>query len=217
MWEVNAAVPCVNTRAFFSKTGRAKYISAIDLNNCVLRAVRRSGLPVWQTEGFNPHTYVAFVLPLSLGQEGEREAMDFRLLEDIPYDEVAERLNSALPPDIRVSEVKAPVFKNSDIGSAEYRIESDIDRDKFAAFAARDEILTEKKTKKGITTLDLKPLIYKLDFSDGSFSVRLPAGNELNINPALLLDAYWKQEEQSPSKVRIVRTKIFCVSGEEFR
>lgn len=209
-------MPCVNTRAFFSKKGRAKYISAIDLNNCVLRAVRRSRLPVWKTEGFNPHTYVAFVLPLSLGQEGEREAMDFRLLEDIPYEEVAERLNNALPPDIRVTEVSAPVHKNSDIGSAEYRIEADIDGEKLAAFAERDEIIVEKRTKKGVTALDLKPLIYKLDISEGSITVRLPAGNELNINPALLLNAYWEQSGLSPSPARIVRTRIFCGDGEEF-
>lgn len=209
-------MPCVNTRAFFSKKGRAKYISAIDLNNCVLRAVRRSRLPVWKTEGFNPHTYVAFVLPLSLGQEGEREAMDFRLLEDIPYEEVAERLNSALPPDIRVTEVSAPVHKNSDIGSAEYRIEADIDGEKLAAFAERDEIIVEKRTKKGVTALDLKPLIYKLDISEGSITVRLPAGNELNINPALLLNAYWEQNGLTPAPARIVRTRIFCGDGEEF-
>lgn len=209
-------MPCVNTRAFFSKKGRAKYISAIDLNNCVLRAVRRSRLPVWKTEGFNPHTYVAFVLPLSLGQEGEREAMDFRLLEDIPYEEVAERLNNALPPDIRVTKVSAPVHKNSDIGSAEYRIEADIDGEKLAAFAERDEIIVEKRTKKGVTALDLKPLIYKLDISEGSITVRLPAGNELNINPALLLNAYWEQSGLSPSPARIVRTRIFCGDGEEF-
>ncbi|MDE7193272.1 MAG: TIGR03936 family radical SAM-associated protein, partial [Oscillospiraceae bacterium] len=188
-------MPCVNTRAFFSKKGRAKYISAIDLNNCVLRAVRRSRLPVWKTEGFNPHTYVAFVLPLSLGQEGEREAMDFRLLEDIPYDVVAERLNNALPPDIRVSGVAAPIHKNSDIGSAEYRIETGIDEVKLAEFLAREEILVEKRTKKGVTAVDLKPLIYKAEFFEGGLSVRLPAGNELNINPTLLMDAYWKYSE----------------------
>lgn len=209
-------MPCVNTRAFFSKTGRAKYISAIDLNNCVLRAVRRSRLPVWKTEGFNPHTYVAFVLPLSLGQEGEREAMDFRLLEDIPYGEVAERLNSALPPDIRVTKVSAPIRKNADIISAEYRIESDIDGEKLAEFAALGEILVEKKTKKGTATLDLKPLINNLYISEGSFSVCLPAGNELTVNPSLLLEAYWKHNGLSPSPVRIVRTRIFCGDGEEF-
>lgn len=209
-------MPCVNTRAFFSKKGRAKYISAIDLNNCVLRAVRRSRLPVWQTEGFNPHTYVAFVLPLSLGQEGEREAMDFRLLEDIPYDEVAERLNKALPPDIRVTEVSAPIHKNADIVSAEYRIEADIDGESLAEFAAAEAIPVEKTTKKGTSLIDLKPLIYKLEISEGSFTVRLPAGNELTVNPALLLDAYRKRSGLSASPARIVRTRIYCANGEEF-
>lgn len=210
-------MPCVNTRVFFSKKGRAKYISAIDLNNCVLRAVRRSKLPVWMTEGFNPHTYVAFVLPLSLGQEGEREAMDFRLLEDIPYDEVADRLNKALPPDIRVVGVSAPIRKSADIASAEYRVETETDAEKLAEFAARDEIIVEKKTKKGTATLDLKPLIYGLEAAEGGFTVRLPAGNELNVNPSLFLKAYRGAFGLPRAPARIVRTRILCADGEEYR
>lgn len=210
-------MPSVNTRVFFSKMGRAKYISAIDLNNCVIRAVRRSRLPVWQTEGFNPHTYVAFMLPLSLGQEGEREAMDFRLLEDIAPDEVRRRLNEALPPDIRALEVAAPIHKNTDIASAEYRIEADIDPQKFLHFTQQEQILTEKKTKKGIATVDLKPLILGLELNAGSIMLRLPAGNELNINPALLLGAYEAQTGEHISRTRIVRTQTFCSDGSTFR
>ena len=133
-------MPSVNTRVFFSKMNRAKYISHLDLNHTVLRAIRRSKLPVWQTEGYNPHTYVAFMLPLSLGQEGVREAMDFRLTEDVSFEEVAQRLNDALPPDIRVTEVTEPHYKNTDIASAEYRIECDIDVEKFKKYCKKNNI-----------------------------------------------------------------------------
>ncbi len=210
-------MPSVNTRVFFSKMNRAKYISHLDLNHTVLRAIRRSKLPVWQTEGYNPHTYVAFMLPLSLGQEGVREAMDFRLTEDVSFEEVAQRLNDALPPDIRVTEVTEPHYKNTDIASAEYRIECDIDVEKFKAFTDSPEILTEKKTKKGVTTIDLKPLIQKLEFVDGCIVLRLPAGNEFNINPSLLFDAYCTATGEQIRAMRIVREHIYCSDGVEFR
>ena len=208
-------MPSVNTRVFFSKMDRAKYISHLDLNHCVQRAMRRSRLPIWQTEGYNPHTYVAFMLPLSLGQEGVCEAMDFRLTEDVPAEEVMQKLNDSLPPDIRIIRVAEPKYKNTDIASAEYRIESDIDVDKFRQFVSAEQILTEKKTKKGVSTIDLKPLISHLSFDD-AITLRLPAGNDFNINPSLLFDAYCAATGETITRLRIVRTRIFCADGVEF-
>lgn len=209
-------MPSVNTRAFFSKMDRAKYISHLDLNHCIQRAMKRSRLPIWQTEGFNPHTYVAFMLPLSLGQEGVCEAMDFRLTEEISPDEVMKRLNDSLPPDISVLRIAEPKYKNTDITTAEYRVESDVDIVKFRSFTDSEQILTEKKTKKGVSTVDLKPLISMLTIEEDAITLRLPAGNDFNINPSLLFDAYKSATGEAISRLRIVRTHIFCADGNEF-
>lgn len=209
-------MPSVNTRVFFSKTDRAKYISHLDLNRVMQGAIKRAKLPVWYTEGYNPHMYVQFMLPLSLGQEGVREAMDFRLLEDIPHSEVTTRLNKALPFDIRAVETAAPVLKNTDITTAEYEITADIDREKFLEFAESEKIIVEKTTKKGTFEIDLKPLISELDVGD-RITFRLPAGNDFNINPVLLLDAYREFSGEEIKRIRIVRTKILCADGSEFR
>lgn len=209
-------MPSVNTRVFFSKTDRAKYISHLDLNRVMQGAIKRAKLPVWYTEGYNPHMYVQFMLPLSLGQEGVREAMDFRLLEDIPYGEVTERLNNALPFDIRVAETAAPVLKNTDITTAEYEITADIDKEKFLKFAESEKIIVEKKTKKGTSEIDLKPLISELSVGE-KITLRLPAGNDFNINPALLFDAFRAASGGELPRMRVVRTRIFCADGGEFR
>ncbi len=209
-------MPSVNTRVFFSKMDRAKYISHLDLNHCVQRAMRRSKLPIWQTEGYNPHTYVAFMLPLSLGQEGVCEAMDFRLTEDVAPEEVMQKLNDSLPPDIRVISVTAPNYKNTDIASAEYRIECDVDTEKFRAFTEKEQILTEKKTKRGVSTVDLKPLISELSIDSDAITLRLPAGNDFNINPSLLFEAFCAETGESITRMRIVRTRIFCADGNIF-
>lgn len=209
-------MPSVNTRVFFSKTDRAKYISHLDLSSVMQRAIRRTKLPVWYTEGYNPRMYTQFMLPLSLGQESVREAMDFRLLEEIPHEEVTERINAVLPFDIRIIETTVPVCRNTDIASAEYEITSDIDKEKFLKFCSSEKIITEKKTKKGISEIDLKPCILSLDVSD-KITIRLPAGNNFNINPQLLLDAYKQQCGEEIPRQRIVRMRIFCEDGSEFR
>ena len=192
-------MPSVNTRAFFSKTGRAKYISHLDLSSVIIRAMKRTKLPIWQTEGFNPRTYVTFMLPLSLGQEGLHEAMDFRLTEDVPYSEVRERLNAALPPDIQVTEITA----------ARYRIESSADPEKLLALCGKEQINVEKRTKKGSTIVDLKPLMKDVSLHDDVLEVTLPAGNTFNINPSLIFEAYSAEYGEKVKRLRIVRTNIY--------
>ena len=53
-------------RVFFEKKDMARYISHLDLQRAVRRAVERSGLTVRQTEGFNPHPKMVFSMPLSM-------------------------------------------------------------------------------------------------------------------------------------------------------
>ena len=207
-------MPSVNTRAFFSKMGRAKYISHLDLSSVIIRAMKRTKLPIWQTEGYNPRTYVTFMLPLSLGQEGEHEAMDFRMLEDVPADEIRDRLNAALPADIRVTEVTAPKDKNTDITAARYRIESSADPEKLRALCEKEQINIEKRTKKGSTIVDLKQLMTDLQLDGNVLRVTFPAGTTFNINPSLLFEAYAAEYGEKVKRLRIVRTNIYSGNRE---
>lgn len=207
-------MPSVNTRAFFSKMGRAKYISHLDLSSVIIRAMKRTKLPIWQTEGYNPRTYVTFMLPLSLGQEGEHEAMDFRMLEDVPTDEIRDRLNAALPADIRVTEVTVPKDKNTDITAARYRIESSADPDKLRALCEKEQINIEKRTKKGSAIVDLKQLMTDVELDGNVLRVTFPAGTTFNINPSLLFEAYAAEYGEKVKRLRIVRTNIYSGNRE---
>ena len=65
-------------RIQFVKTGRARYISHLDLMRTFQRAFLRSGLQVRHTEGFNPHAYVSIALPLSVGYSSQCEIFGVR-------------------------------------------------------------------------------------------------------------------------------------------
>lgn len=84
-------------RVFFAKEGRLKYISHLDVTRCLARVFKRSRLPIWYTQGFNPHAYLTFALPLPLGVESCCESFDFRLTEEVSCEEVTDRLNAVLP------------------------------------------------------------------------------------------------------------------------
>lgn len=206
-----------NVRIFFSKTGRAIYISHLDLYRVFQRAVKRCKLPVWETQGFNPHIYITFALPLALGTEGICESLDTKLTEDISFDEICERLNSALPRDIRVLSAAEPVYKNTDIEKSEYEIRISTDWDKLSEFFAQEKIITEKKTKKGISEVDLKPVIEIVEMNDGFIRMRLPSGTQTNINANLVFEAFEKQYNIEIDTLNIKRTAVYCQNGEIFR
>ncbi|MBP3921911.1 MAG: DUF2344 domain-containing protein [Ruminiclostridium sp.] len=203
-------------RIFFSKTGRAKYISALDLINCIQRALRRTDIPVWHTQGFNPHTYVNINLPLSLGTEGVKESMDIKLTENMSFSDVKDKLNAVLPADIKVTEVAQPVKKHTEIEKSVYGIVIKCNMDKLKEFLNLPAIEVEKKTKRGISTVDLKPHITVEDITDDRFVLYLPSGCDFTINPSLLFDAYEKYSGEEIEKIDIVRNKILCKDGTEF-
>ena len=88
-----------SVRLWFNKKDTAKYISHLDMTRCMTRAFRRTDIPLWYTEGFNPHPYLVFGLSLPLGVEALREPLDIRLNDDnYPMDRVVEQLNSVMVP-----------------------------------------------------------------------------------------------------------------------
>ena len=109
-------------RVFFSKTGPAVFISHLDLMRAMQRALKRAGLPVWYTEGYNPHIYLTFALPISLGFEGLRESMDLKVADEVDITGFGARLAPCLPEGIGLVGVDYPVMKPAEIAFARYRI-----------------------------------------------------------------------------------------------
>lgn len=213
-------------RAVFGKSGRAVYISHLDLNRCMQRAFRRAKLPIWYTEGFNPHAYIMFALALSLGFESRCEVMDFRLTEDIPADEVKDRLNKALPEGLEIISVSAPVKRHKDICSAEFEIKMMCDspenlKNEFSDFMNQDKITVLKRNKKKqMIETDLKPFAELVSLSADNekviVSLRLPAGTQQNFNPTLITDAFSQTASQEIKMLKIERKKIICSDGQDF-
>lgn len=220
---LSAAV--MRLRAVFEKTGRAKYISHLDLNRFMLRTFRRSKLPVWYTEGFNPHPYYAFALALSLGFESSCEIMDFNLTEVMPLDKVRDALNAVMPEGMRVVSVAEQKQKVTAIANATYSFSLETEEpaalyEDIQSLLSQDEILIEKKTKKGIKTVDIKPdmKVEKCEITGNSvdMELRLPAGTQTNYNPTLFFEALKIAGSHCFEPARIRRTGIFCENNEIF-
>ena len=188
-------------RLRFAKQGRLKYISHLDINRAMGRAFKRAQIPLWYTEGFNPHPYMSFSLPLSLGVESLCENVDIRILDDISNDEVKKRVNDALPLGIRMLDVYDDFMDCHEIVYSDYVykfefLDNEKALEKIKEVLQSDTIMAQKKGKQGkrrvLKETDIKQFIekYSISIRDNQIvlNIRLLAGPDKNLNPSLLFD-----------------------------
>lgn len=210
-----------NVRIVFSKTGRAKYVSHLDLMRTMTRAMRRAQIPLWYTEGFNRHPYLTFAAPLSLGHEGLRETVDIRLEEDMPYDTLVSQLNEALPEGIVAVAAAEAVDKAKELVAAEYTLTLHCDENLVANLLSQNEINVEKRTKKKtMKTIDIKPYfanaaVTKVGEGVCKMDVTLPSGSAENVNPSLFVTALTAFLRRSV-KAEFLRKRLLKTDGTEF-
>ncbi|MBI2703848.1 MAG: DUF2344 domain-containing protein [Actinobacteria bacterium] len=182
-----------NTRVRFrfAKLGKVRFTSHRDVARLWERAVRRAGLPVALTEGFNPRAKVHFGLALPTGYEswGEYVDIDFRAAElaaaDIPT--LPERLTPLLPEGITVDasvaiDPRSPSLQQA-VTSCTWRIEA-VGLSPSEATTAADRLLaaetvTVTRQRKGHdVTDDIRPYIHTLAVL-GPLPGHRPAGTSL--------------------------------------
>ena len=218
----------INLRAVFEKSGRAVFISHLDLLRTMQRAIKRSGIPVWYSQGFNPHIYLNFPLALSLGVTSRTEFMDFAVTEECDHNVIMDKLNSVMPEGLKIISISEPVFENKEIGFAEYNIEFKSEYtpeymlNSLNDMMAMDTIEIDKRSKsKGTIKIDIKPHlnVFEKRTTDSSLCVgiRLPAGLALNINSNVFVDTFSDISNIKFSSVYAERTKTLRADGEIFK
>ncbi len=219
----------MDVRMSFEKTGMAKFISHLDTVRCITRAMKRACVPIWFTEGFNPHAFLTFAMPLSLGFESLCETVDFRLMEEVDLNELAERINNALPVDVTVKEIYVYETSPNDIRWAEYKIlfnnPDNLLLDNAESILSANEILVLKKAKQGRKKVEKEVNIkehiksYELINENDKLILNtvLSSGTSVNINPMLLIGALVKDTETDEQDVDIIKVQSFTENMEIFK
>ena len=93
--------PRTRVRLRYSKAGRIRFTSHRDVARIWERSLRRTRLPVAQTEGFSPRAKLHFGLALATGYESDAEYLDVDFKHaDIEVADVLKALASVLPGGI---------------------------------------------------------------------------------------------------------------------
>ena len=193
-------------RICFSKTGYSKYVSHLDLMKTLQRTFRRGGIDISYSQGFNPHPIMSIAHPLPLGVEGLNEYMDISVDSKPDYEVLKIKMNNALPNDIRVHSVSAVDKPLNVLVRAEYtaivNIKETLENldELLNEFMARETVVVEKKTKRGISDTDIRPMIFSLellDVKDKEIKLKfvLANGEPANLKAVTFLDAIEKYTE----------------------
>ena len=93
-------------RLFYSKEGRARFMSHLDLINVLQRIFRRAGLSVAMSEGFHPKMIVSFLPALPLGMEAKKDCLELKSRTALSAQETIVCLNASAPEGVRFLELK---------------------------------------------------------------------------------------------------------------
>ena len=187
----------ISTRLMLSKLGDARFLGHLDFARLVERSLRRSGLPVRHTEGFNPHMKVTFADALPVGVASMGEWVTVTLSEDLAPDDVRARLAPALPGSVELVDVRQGIPPQDD-GSVRYRLDVIDGRDSAAsaldALLASDSHLV-KDARRG-RTLDVRPHLLRGELGERGLTVTLVAVDGRPPRPGPLMQALVAIAEQ---------------------
>lgn len=190
-------------RMLFKKEGRAKYISHLDGMQAIQRSIARAGLPIWHTEGFNPHPYISIAIPLSTGFSSEYEIMEFNFVtEEIPEDSI-ENMNKSLPSGLEVLDIYKAERHAKEMKFSEYIVTYEFDNGRDIDFCSlvselfkKDEIILVKRTKRSEKEVNIKEFIAKFevyDFDENTSKVKvITMAGDPNLSPEYVTKAIVK-------------------------
>jgi len=213
-------------RIKYSKLGDISYISHLDIIKLMERIVRRTGLKLSYSEGFNPHPKTAFSPALQLGVQSHCEYLDMEFDEDVEEDLLIQKLNEKTVEGINFIEAKILTDKVDSlvafITHSRYEIAVDEeDENKISKIISAinkinntNEMLLTKKTKKGnIKEYNVKEYIGTIDFerkSDGlSIFVDICSGSVKSINPKKIIELVESLEDLSGIEYDLIKLETY--------
>ncbi|MCC8059352.1 MAG: TIGR03936 family radical SAM-associated protein [Clostridiales bacterium] len=222
-------------RIRFTKTGDMRFIGHLDMMRFFQKVMRRAGVDICYSGGFSPHQIMSFAAPLGVGLTSHAEYVDIEVHSTESSSVMIDRINASLTEQVQVvsyrrladdtpAAMSCVAAADYTIGprSVEYRTEWPQIVAGIPGFLAQDVIPVTKQTKKGERTIDIRPLIYRMeteDDEDGYSAIRLQAaaGSVDNLKPGLVMDTLrgYLGLEPAPFATQICREEVYALSGRE--
>ena len=210
----NNGTKYIKMRVFYSRLEDARFLGHLELAKIIKRAVRRTGIKVKYTMGFNPGMKISFDNPLPVGMESEEEFFNLSVETGVDPIFFTEKLNLFLPAALSVtrSVYCADLKKKDSAHSDVYRIsfkDYSIDRKCIDDFMNLSVYVVEQTSFKGKKrTIDLRKATKKITLSDPcSLEMVLTDYQNRTIRPADILTQVFEVPVKTIQAAKIIRLK----------
>ena len=198
-------------RICFRKIDAMRFIGHLDLLRLFQRAVKRSGLPIAYSAGFNPHQLISFAMPLPIGHASVAEYADIEFTREV---EDMKPLDAQLPQGLTIVRFR-PFLPEERAGAALaaaalYKIEfpagveTTLDT-RVAEILSAETLIIEKRTKSGSAMTDIRPDIIELRAEKNILHAMLAAGSARNLKPESVAGCIHK----NASEIKYTRMEIY--------
>ncbi len=194
----------------FQKVGELRFLSHLELMRALSRALRRAGIPLAFTQGFNPQPRLSLAQALAVGIEGRRELGEVELVQRTEPEELLTAWNRQLPPELKILRSwEAPLngpSLSAGVRGAVYHIQLAPNgwdptiltalgaAESCAAFLAQESIPVEVTKKGQAVALDARPFLQEFvdagDHGSPGWQMRLRVSPAGSVKPAAVMRSF---------------------------
>jgi len=200
-------------RLTFQKRGPLRFISHHDVMRTIERVLRRTGLPLQFSAGYNPRPKISFPAALGVGIASNGEVCEFELSDWTAPAEIERRVAAQMPEGMEVAamEVIGP-RENGTAARAMYTVEmpggglpdaAQVD----ALLAAEEAFITRRRGDKE-KRINVRPFVARLKRREDALAMTIRTSPAGSVRPEEVLRAMGVDEETIKTGARITRDKV---------
>ena len=201
----------------FAKKDRLRFVSHLDLQRFMQRALNRTSLNIAYSNGFNPHPILSFASALAMGWTSDYELFDVKFASPVTEEVALAEMQAALPPDlpilsVRLVEDNHPALMGKlDMADYEIRLSGESSEEVCAAidtFLAQESVIALRKTKSGEKPTDIRPMARILEKRPYGIFARLMLTEKETLKPDLLVNTLASMANVSAPEMRVHRLML---------
>ncbi len=218
-------------RIKYTRTGQLRFLSHLELMTAIIRAFRRTDIPIAYSEGFAAHPKLSFGPALPVGTESESEYLDAELTHKISLDKVLSALNVQFPHGMKALDAQYILFKTGSLSAAitgfSYIVTMppdtacNISKDIISEMLQKKGIIVKRRTATGEKEVDIRPYIKEIKILSKELEVKLHMliqnRDGRGCKPTEVIQALLHLSEDEVRSVMIKRTGLYIFKNGEWQ
>ena len=210
-------------RLSFAKTGRARFLSHLEMAAALTRALRRSSLSLVYSSGFHPHPKISFSTATSVGMASLQEYLDVTALEyskDLSL--LQGEINGALPEGVVITQIETLSYTARELAHSLYGFTYELTLpdstneqtlkniiQRIDLFLAASSFLISRKAKGKTVTRDIRPFVESmtLDMLEKKATLCLRHSQTGSVRPLDVILHIFEYAEEDAHRILIMKTK----------